>query len=80
MIMAVKKGCDYHTAIYNNKQHTATAQGWSKILDTHHSAVNGGLRRHYSMQAFIDEEFAEKQKQFSLFRTFCFSGVGHAVI
>ena len=68
----------YYTAVFNGRKYTETTTGWSKILDCNMSRLSRALKKHYSMQAVLDEEFAQQQEQHRLHRLFCFGGVRHA--
>ena len=51
-----------HTATYNGRCHTVTKTQWIDILNTNGNALDKLLKQHGTMQAVIQAEFMDQER------------------
>lgn len=62
----------YHTATYAGRTHILTAPQWMHILETTPSTVQRGIKKHGTMQAFIDAQFSRRSRAGEIWYKFIF--------
>ena len=66
-----------HPATYNGRHYDLSTTDWSRMIGCPVSQVDRGLKKHYSMQAYLDECHAETQQIHKHLYQFLFSGATH---